>query len=99
MVWGLFGGDDALLGIERERARGELSLAAGVGLAEAIDYVSGQQRDIADLTERLLGTDAPSSVKFRRWRRCCRITSRATLRTTRMSTCWALQPPLPVTLD
>jgi hypothetical protein len=63
-VWALFGGDDALLGIEKERARNEKVLATSTGLPrEAIEYVDRQLCDIAELTREVLGSDAPSSVK------------------------------------
>lgn len=64
-VWALFGGDDALLGIEKERVRAEMLLATTVGLDQkTIDYIADQRHDLAEVTRELLGTAAPSSVKF-----------------------------------
>lgn len=64
-AWALFGGDDALLGIEKERARNEFSLASSVGVGEpAVQHVERQKADIAALSKELLGTEVPSSVKY-----------------------------------
>jgi len=64
-VWALLGGDDALLGIEKERVRNERNLATSVTISEAaIQYLNDQQTTVSDLSEKLLGTDAPSSVKY-----------------------------------
>lgn len=63
--WALFGGSDALLGIEKERVRNETSLAEGVSLApDVMDHLTRQKGDLENLTKEVLGSGAPSSVKF-----------------------------------
>jgi hypothetical protein len=64
-VWALFGGDDAVLGIEKERVRNEKILASSNELpAKTINYIECQRVDIARLADELLGSGAPSSVKY-----------------------------------
>jgi hypothetical protein len=64
-VWTLFGGDDALLGVEKERVRNERALATANALPQhAIEYLNSQGHDIDQLVDELLGSGAPSSVKY-----------------------------------
>lgn len=63
--WALFGGEDALIGIERERARYERVLAERNGLPpDAVDRLNRQIDGLADVANRVLGTNVPSSVKY-----------------------------------
>jgi hypothetical protein len=63
--WALFGGQDALIGIERERARYERILAERNGMpSDAMDRLNRQIDGLADVANRVLGTDLPSSVKY-----------------------------------
>jgi hypothetical protein len=65
-AWALFGGADAILGMEAERLKHERALAAENGLPEnVIAHLADQEQVVAEATKRLLGSAAPSSVKYR----------------------------------
>ena len=64
-AWALFGGHDAVLGIERERIRNERLLVTRNALPErAAQHLDGQSQVVADAQDRLLGGSAPASVKY-----------------------------------
>ena len=64
-VWALFGGNDAVLGIEKERIRNETALVEKNSLpAEVLKHVTDQRAVVTEAQDRLLGGAAPSSVKY-----------------------------------
>jgi hypothetical protein len=64
-AWALFGGSDALVGIEKERIRNERLLAAKNDLPEeAAQHLDTQHEILSGVQGRLLGGNAPSSVKY-----------------------------------
>lgn len=66
-AWALFGGRNALIGIERERARNERSLAERNGMPdEDLKRIDRQIETLKGVATRVLGTEAPSSVSYER---------------------------------
>lgn len=64
-VWALFGGNDAVLGIEKERIRNETALIEKNSLPDhVLKHVTDQKAVVVEAQDRLLGGDEPSSVKY-----------------------------------
>ena len=63
--WALFGGDDAVLGIEKERIRNEKAIVEKNDLpAKVLKHLTDQSAVIKDAEDHLLGGEAPTAVKF-----------------------------------
>jgi hypothetical protein len=63
--WALFGGNDAVLGIEKERIRNEKAIVEKNDLpADVLRHLTDQSAVIKDAQDQLLGGDAPTAVKF-----------------------------------